>query len=125
MIVPLLAIAQPTNAICKTVACGPAGLACSPTGSPAAAHAVSHSVISFGLGISDFASGKSKFSALLKPNFSEEETRPSAPIWSPSCANTVLAESSVARCSVIVPYDELLKFVTLPPPMSSVEGESY
>ena len=58
--VPLLAMQLPTMAICSTVAWGPAGLVCSPTGSPAAAQAVSHSVISDGSGIRLFASGMSK-----------------------------------------------------------------
>ena len=42
-----------TTAFCMTVACGPAGEACWPTGWPQAAQAVSHSVISSGLGMTD------------------------------------------------------------------------
>ena len=44
-------MAWATMAFCMTVVCGPAGLSCSPTGWPQAAHAVSHSVISDGSGM--------------------------------------------------------------------------
>ena len=50
---PPLAIAAATMAFCITVDCGPAGLSCWPTGWPAPAQAVSHSVISAGSGMSD------------------------------------------------------------------------
>ena len=59
MTTPLLAMAAATTAFCITVICGPAGLSCSPTGCPQAAHAVSHSVISEGSGMSDAAHEKS------------------------------------------------------------------
>ena len=53
MAMPLLAIAAAMTAFCMTVVWGPAGLSCMPTGWPMAAHAVSHSVISEGSGMSD------------------------------------------------------------------------
>ena len=63
-------------AICRTVACGPAGLSCSPTGCPHAAHAVSHSVISAGSGMRDVASGISRPMSWLKPySFAEGNKR--------------------------------------------------
>ena len=51
MTTPPLAMAAMITAIWVTVTCGPAGLACSPTGWPAPAQAVSHSVISAGSGM--------------------------------------------------------------------------
>ena len=56
---PLLAMVAATTAFCMTVTCGPAGLSCSPTGWPHAAHAVSQSVISAGLGMSEMEVEKS------------------------------------------------------------------
>ena len=53
MMTPSFATADATSAICITVACGPAGLLCSPTGWPTPAHAVSHCVISLASGMSE------------------------------------------------------------------------
>ena len=101
--VPPLAMALPTMAISSTVACGPAGLSCVPTGSPAAAQAVSHSVISSGSGMSEVASGRSKSMLSLNPNCSAPSTRRSAPICTPSWPYTVLEDTSVARARLMVP----------------------
>ena len=71
MATPPLEMAAIVTAISVTVVCGPAGLACSPTGWPTPAHAVSHSVISFGSGMREVFTLKSCARlALLKPNFS-------------------------------------------------------
>ena len=72
MIAPSLAIPQPASAISSTVAWGPAGLGwlvvlLSPTGSPAAAQAVSHVVMSFASGMTEVARGRSKSMSMLKP----------------------------------------------------------
>ena len=61
---PLFAMAEAITAFCMTVVCGPAGLWCSPTGWPQAAHAVSQLVISEGLGMSDALQEKSWPSAV-------------------------------------------------------------
>ena len=70
MATPPLAMAAATTAFCITVTCGPAGLACSPTGCPHAAQAVSHSVISEGLGMSEERHEKSSPSSRPKPKAS-------------------------------------------------------
>ena len=67
MATPPLAMAPAITAFCITVTCGPAGLSCWPTGWPQAAQAVSHSVISEGLGMSDARHEKSMPSSRPKP----------------------------------------------------------
>ena len=99
-------IAAMQTAISMTVAWGPAGLSCSPTGCPSPAHAVSQRVISLGSGMSEVARPKSSATeASLKPNFSAYDTRFLAPSSSAICAKAVLAESAVASVTVTRPYE--------------------
>lgn len=62
-------MALPTMAICSTVACRPAGLSwfMGVDGTPAAAQAVSHSVISLGSAISDVYMTSGKSNVWLNP----------------------------------------------------------
>ena len=110
MMTPSLAMAEPTMAISSTVAWGPAGLSRSgrvgsPTGSPAAAHASSHSFFcrSSAEGMSDSGVYSGKSMSLLKPKSSAPATSFSAPISTPSWPNTVFDESSVAWARVRLP----------------------
>lgn len=98
-------MALPTMAICSTVACGPAGLSwfMGLTGTPAAAQAVSHSVISLGSAISDVYMTSGKSNVWLNPKRSAPSTSLSAPICTPSWPYTVLADHQVACSSVCVP----------------------
>ena len=103
MMAPSLAMAAPTSAICSTVAWGPAGLSCSPTGSPQAAQAVSQVVISSGSGMRDVARGKSKGMSSLKPKLHAICTSKSLPSCTPTWPNTVFDEYHMACSRVILP----------------------
>ena len=105
MMAPSLAMAEPTRAISNTVACGPGWLSwfMGFTGSPAAAQAVSHSVISAGSAMREVYMTRGKSICRLKPNASAPFTSASAPISTPSWPNTVLEDISVACASVWLP----------------------